>query len=81
MMVKVRLFAVARQRVGRAQIDVAVPTGTCVADLRRAIAAQWPALSELLPHVVFAVNAEYAAEQAAIPPDAEVACLPPVSGG
>jgi molybdopterin converting factor small subunit len=31
--------------------------------------------------VMFAVNAEYADDQAVIPAGAQVACIPPVSGG
>jgi molybdopterin converting factor small subunit len=38
-------------------------------------------LGVVLPHVVFAVNAEYADDASVIPPGASVACIPPVSGG
>jgi molybdopterin converting factor small subunit len=38
-------------------------------------------LSTLLPHVLFAINAEYAGDATPIPAGAEIACIPPVSGG
>ena len=40
-----------------------------------------PGLAGLIGQMLFAVGARYAPEEAAVPPDAEVACIPPVSGG
>jgi molybdopterin converting factor small subunit len=86
MKVRVKLFAVARQRVGNGEVEVelADPNGSggpTVADLRLALLRQFGALAEVLPHVRMAVNGDYAAESSAIPPGAEVALIPPVSGG
>ena len=81
MIVQVRLFAAARQEAGSDVIDVELKDGATVADVRDALAAQLPALSSLLPRVAFAVDAEYAADACEIPDGAEVACIPPVSGG
>jgi molybdopterin converting factor subunit 1 len=81
MKMDVKLFALARQLAGRDTIVVDLPAKAVVADLRRAIAEQHPDLSELLAHTMFAVNAEYAHDDSPLPPDAEVACIPPVSGG
>ncbi|MGC8639712.1 MAG: NTP transferase domain-containing protein [Isosphaeraceae bacterium] len=79
--VNVRLFAVAKQRAGRAEIEVELALPTTVADLRLALALQHPALAELAPRVMIAVNAEYAADYTLIMPGANVAVIPPVSGG
>jgi molybdopterin converting factor small subunit len=38
-------------------------------------------LAVVLRHAMFAVNTDYAADDTVIPPRAEVACIPPVSGG
>jgi molybdopterin converting factor subunit 1 len=81
MKVHVKLFAVVRQRVGRESIEVELPAGASVQQLRAALAESYPALVDVLPHVRFAVNSEYAADSQAIPAAAEIAVIPPVSGG
>ncbi|MEX2176901.1 MAG: molybdopterin converting factor subunit 1 [Pirellulaceae bacterium] len=81
MKLSVKLFAVARQRVGRDQIDVELPEAATVRELRGAIAEQFPPLADVLAHVRFAVNNDYAAESTALVPGCEVALIPPVSGG
>ena len=55
--------------------------GATVADLRRQLATRVPPLSGLLRHMMFAIDAQYVSADALLPPDAEVACIPPVSGG
>lgn len=81
MRLEVRLFAGARDRAGTATLTVELPDGATVADLRRRLARDCPALERLLPHSLFAVNDEFAAETVAVPAGASVALLPPVSGG
>ncbi len=81
MRVRVRLFAAARQSVGRDSVDVALPEGATIAELRRQLGSRFPQLSGWLAHVTFALDAQYADDQATIPPEADVACIPPVSGG
>ena len=81
MNVPVRLFAAARQATGRDRLEVELPKGATVGQLRRRLAREVPQLSDLLPRVMFAIDAEYALDTAVIPPHAEVACIPPVSGG
>lgn len=81
MTVRVQLFAVAKQLAGREAIELTMADGATVADVRRAMAEAVPALKPVLPHVLFAVNSQYAEETAVIPSSASVACIPPVSGG
>jgi molybdopterin synthase sulfur carrier subunit len=78
---KVLLFARARDLAGAAALDVELPAGATVADLRLALAAQCPRLAPLLERSAFAVDDEFAADGAAVSPTAVVALLPPVSGG
>jgi len=78
---EVRLFAVARQLAGTDTIVVELPAGATVAMLRKQLAEQVPALEPVLPHVLFAVGNQYAGEQTLLSDGAEVACIPPVSGG
>lgn len=81
MNVRVRLFAVARQLAGSDSVEVDLPSGATVVDLRNAVRNQFPELADVIRHAAFAVNAEYAQEETKIPDDAEIACIPPVSGG
>jgi len=82
MIVRVKLFAVARQRAGKDHVEVEVPAdGATVAELRRAVTRCCPALADVLPHVKVAVNSDYAADATPLPANAEVALIPPVSGG
>ena len=81
MKISVKLFAAAKQRAGSDAVQVELPPPATVAQLRSALAEQHPSLASLLPHARFAINSDYAADQAAIPAAAEIAIIPPVSGG
>lgn len=81
MMVRVQLFALARERAGTGSLEMELADEASVGQLRAALAQTCPPLAELLPHVRFAVNNEYAADSQLIPTAAEVAIIPPVSGG
>jgi molybdopterin converting factor subunit 1 len=78
---RIQLFAVARQRLGRPWVQVPLPPGATVATLRRALAAEFPALADVAAQARVAINSHYASEDTAIPADAEIAMIPPVSGG
>jgi molybdopterin converting factor small subunit len=79
--VKVRLFALARQRAGRAEVTVDVAEPATVGRLKEALATV-PELAPLVPQMLIAIDADYAGdEERPIPPGAEVAAIPPVSGG
>jgi molybdopterin synthase sulfur carrier subunit len=81
MNVRVRLFAAARQAAGRDTVDLDLPQGATIGQLRRRLVQQVPQLCGLVGQLMFAVDAEYARDSDEIPPAADVACIPPVSGG
>lgn len=81
MKVQVHLFAVAKQAAGQDRVEVEVPEGATVAELRRVLGQAVPPLARLMPQMLFALDAEFAADAAPLRPDAVVACIPPVSGG
>jgi molybdopterin converting factor subunit 1 len=81
MKVEVMLFARARDLAGAAAVSVEVPQGATVARLREALTAAYPRLGEILPRCTVAVGGDFAREDEAIAVGAEVAVLPPVSGG
>lgn len=78
---EVKLFAGAREIVGKDLVVVSLEAGATVADLRTALGQSIPALRETIEHVKFAVNHDYADDDTCLLPDSEIACIPPVSGG
>lgn len=81
MTVHVRLFAAAKQLAGAERVAVELSDGATIAGLREALNEQFPALRDLLCHALFAVGVEYAGEATPLTAGADVACIPPVSGG
>jgi molybdopterin converting factor subunit 1 len=81
MKLPLKLFAVARERIGRGSIDVELPPGATVRQLRGAIAEQFPPLADLLAHTRLAVDNDYANDTTTLSPQSELALIPPVSGG
>lgn len=76
MQVRVRLFAVLRERAGVDELKLELPEGALVSDAL----AQVGSLTDGVP-VVMAVNQEYADVGEALHAGDEVALIPPVSGG
>jgi molybdopterin converting factor subunit 1 len=81
MIVRVHLFARAKDLAGTALVTLDLAASASVADLRRRLAQQYPALAPLLEHSALAVNQEFAPDELLLPDNAEIALLPPVSGG
>jgi molybdopterin converting factor small subunit len=81
MIVRVRLFAAARQAAGCDVVDIEVPEPATVADVRRQLAIRCPALAVWAAHLLFALNHHYVTDDSPVPPEAEFAGFPPVSGG
>jgi molybdopterin synthase catalytic subunit len=79
--VQVLFFAQARERAGRASTAFELPAGSRVKDALSAIAREHPELASLQPHLAVAVDGTLARADEVIPDGAELALLPPVSGG
>jgi len=78
--VTVRLFAGMAEAVGARSLQLDWQGGT-VAELRRRIAGDSPAAGGLLHRSAVALGEVYANDDDEVPPGAEVAIIPPVSGG
>jgi len=80
--VRVRLFAVLRERAGRDSIEIEIVEGATVADALEELAAA-PSLGEILARlpVRMAVNRVYASTDTKLGPGDELALIPPISGG
>ena len=81
MKIRVKLFAVAREAAGRDSLELDLPQGATIGQLRNQLGSQVPQLSALVAQMMFAVDTRYADDATQIPPNADVACIPPVSGG
>ncbi len=78
MTVRVRLFAMLRERAGRDVLELELPDGASVADAL-ATAPVAALMGDL--HCVLAVNRVYAAPEQVLAAGDEIALIPPVSGG
>ncbi len=78
---KILLFGITREIVGSEQLSIRAEAGIKdVAGLRAWLASSYPQLGSLRSLAV-AVNKEYAADTQQLDDSAEIALIPPVSGG
>jgi molybdopterin converting factor small subunit len=77
---RIAVFAGLAELAGGRVVEIDWPGGT-VADLVAAVAAARPALAPLLARSAVAIDHRHAAADAPVKPGADVAILPPVSGG
>jgi molybdopterin synthase catalytic subunit len=80
---KIRLlaFASAGDALGSTEMDLELPDGSQVSDLRQRLDRDYPALAPLWPRLAVAVDGRVVSPDAALTEGVEVALLPPVSGG
>jgi molybdopterin converting factor small subunit len=77
---RVVLFAGMAEVAGRSSLELPWTGGT-VADLRRAVRAACPAAGPLLERSAVALGDRYAGDHEPVAAAADVAIIPPVSGG
>ncbi len=80
-MLRIKLFAKARELVGSSTMEIPWSDGQTVLQLKQTLIERHPDLRSLMPRLLVAVNNDYAGDAAAIQSTDEVACFPPVSGG
>jgi len=78
---KIKLFAILKDRAQASEIVVSVADDLTVRELRMAVAAQFPALAALMTQTLVAVNQQFAFNDDLVKASDEVALFPPVSGG
>jgi molybdopterin converting factor subunit 1 len=76
MHIRVRLFAMLRERAGAGELELELPEGARVQDVLECVAALTDGV-----RVVMAINHEYAGPESILHPGDELALIPPVSGG
>jgi len=79
--IRVKLFASVRQALGRSLLELELPEGATVADLRAQLKSQFAQLHLENAGVLVAVNLRYAKPDQVLHDEDEVALIPPVGGG
>ena len=79
--IAVRLFGSLREEAGCRALDVTLPAGSTVADLRAVLAGKLPSVELLGERLAVSVNLEIAPHTQVLGAGDEVALLPPVAGG
>ncbi len=79
--IKILFFATLREIAGTKTIEVDIKPGATVRDLKTMITQRFPGIQEAIQHCLASVNHEYSEDETEIPPAAEIAFFPPVSGG
>jgi len=81
MKVKVKLFAIVRDRTARGEVTLTLPEDATIATAAEQLAADFPAIAQHLPRCAFALNLEYTNVSEPLKDGDELAVIPPVSGG
>jgi molybdopterin converting factor subunit 1 len=79
--VKLLFFATIRDRAGMKSLELDIPDDMTILQLKNKLADDYPKMKESLKSVLITINREYAFDEAIVPPTAEIAFFPPVSGG
>ncbi|MGB2956690.1 MAG: molybdopterin converting factor subunit 1 [Anaerolineales bacterium] len=77
----VRFFATLKDRVGASTVKIDVPAAASVESLLSTLVKEYPALEDLLPSVIVAVNQKFSDPDQVLSPGDEIVVFPPVSGG
>ena len=81
MRIRVKLFAIVKERAGVGELSLELPEGADVAPASAALKEKFPAVAAFLGRAAFAVNREYVDATTPLRDGDELAVIPPVSGG
>ncbi len=81
MQIRILFFASYRDLVGTGDMALDLPHGSSVAGMVAELRARGEPFTKLPPHLVVAVNQEYASEHRTLGDGDVVAFIPPVAGG
>ena len=81
MRLRVKLFALLKDKAGAAEVELELPQGARAGDVLAQLGRAHPELAAHLPHCRLALNHEFASPEEPVLEGAEAAVIPPVSGG
>ncbi len=80
MQLNILAFGITKDIVGGSTVEVTIPEGLTVGQLKEWLSTQYPAMQEL-KSLLIAVNEEYGEDGHILSEKDEIALIPPVSGG
>jgi molybdopterin converting factor subunit 1 len=81
MKIKVKFFAILRERAGTAEVTKDIRDGSTVTDLWQTLQQDFPKLNVAGIRLLYAVNQNYVSADFQLSDQDEVVFIPPVSGG
>lgn len=81
MKIKVKFFAILRERAGAGEVDREVKEGCTVRELWQTLQLDYPKLASAETRLLYAVNQNYVHGDHTLKERDEVVFVPPVSGG
>jgi len=81
MKVRVKFFAILRERAGTSEVEKEIAAGSTVTDLWRQLQKDYPKLDVPGIRLLYAVNRDYVNMDQELNDHDEVVFIPPVSGG
>ncbi len=79
--IEIRLFASAADKAGRRIVHVPWQAGDTIGEVANRLCSQIPAIAPIINSSRWAIDMKFVSYKAIVDFDAEVALIPPVSGG
>lgn len=77
---KIKAFGISKDIIGNKLLELELPEGSTVMDLKRELIEKYKAFADL-KSLYIALNNDYADEKMVLKEGDEIALIPPVSGG
>ena len=81
MVIRVKLFAILRERAGVSEATLDLPDNSTAKAASEALVTRFPAIADSMSGVAFAINQGYSPSSTLLQAGDELALIPPVSGG
>lgn len=81
MEIKLKLFSIHREVVGKSELDIDIEEGTDIKGLIEFLIKKYPDLAKLRENTIVSLNHNYAPDDQQLQAGDEVAIFPPVGGG
>ena len=79
--IQVDLFSTIRARIGQKKLELELPAGSRVSDLKALLIDQYPDATGAIEYMLVSVNQEFTPDDIELPDQARVALFPYVTGG
>ena len=79
--IQVDLFSTIRARIGQKKLELVLPAGSRVRDLKASLIEQYPDATGAIEYMLVSVNQEFTPDNIELPDQAQVALFPYVTGG